>query len=221
MITNKILFDSKSTNTDLCKLGAFFEADKSPYNPGKWRHSYTPFYDVTFSSLRYKPINFGEIGIYKNASMQMWRKYFPKATLYGWDHDKGFLEYAKHQELDNVHYEYMNVREESSIDDCLQKTGVKFDVLIDDASHEFWDQIKVIRNACKYLNPGGYLIIEDIDKWKDEVEYSNEIWRYNHMLYFSHISFVEVSHQNQMTYPFDNDKLLVMIRNNLDVVSDV
>lgn len=215
MITNKIIFDSQKSNTDLCKLGAFFEADKSPYNPGKWRHSYTPFYDTIFSSMRYKEINFGEIGIYKNASMQMWRKYFPKASLYGWDHDQGFLAYAKNQELENVYYEHMNVRQEESINQCFEQTGVKFDILIDDASHEFWDQIKVIRNACKYLNPGGYLIIEDIDKSTSESDYSDEIWRYNHMLYFSHISFVEVNHTNQMTYPFDNDKLLVMIRNNL------
>lgn len=215
MITNKIIFNSNTTNTDLCKLGAFFEADKSPYNPGKWQHGYTPFYDMIFSSMRYKPIVFGEIGIYKNASMQMWRKYFPNATLYGWDHDEEFLEYAKNQELENTHYDYMNVRDEKSIKDCFEKTETKFDVIIDDASHEFWDQIKVIRNAYKYLNPGGYLIIEDIDRWKDEADYSNEIWMFNHMLYFSHISFVETEHQNKMTYPFDNDKLLVLVRNNL------
>lgn len=220
MITNKIIFDSQNTNTDLCKLGAFFEADKSPYNPGKWRHSYTPFYDMLFSSMRYQPINIGEIGIYKSASIQMWRKYFPKATVYGWDHDKGFLEYAKHLELENTHIEYMNVRDEQVIDKCLQETGVMFDILIDDASHDFWDQIKVIRNAPKYIKPGGYFIIEDIDKSTDEANYSNEIWRYNHMLYFSHLSFVEVNHNNRSTYPFDNDKLLVMIRNNLPVVPD-
>lgn len=217
MITNKIIFDSKSSNTDLCKLGAFFEADKSPYNPGKWRHGYTPFYDMIFSSKRYEPIVLGEIGIYKNASMQMWRKYFPNATLYGWDKCIEFLEYAKLQDLDNTHYEYMDARVEESIESCFQKTNQKFDVIIDDGSHEFWDQIKVIRTAYKYLKPGGYLIIEDIDRLEeDEAVYSNEIWMYNHMLYFSHISFVETEHKNQMTDPYDNSKLLVLVRNNFN-----
>lgn len=214
MIDNKIVFDSKSSSTDLCKLGAVFEADKSPYNPRKWQHAYTPFYDLIFSPIRYKPIVFGEIGIFKNTSMQMWRKYFPHATLYGWDHSEEFLQYAKNQQLENVHYDYMNVKEEISINESFQKTNTKFDVIIDDSSHEFWDQIKIIRNAHKYLNPGGYLIIEDIDKFKDEDEYSTQIWMYNHMLYYNHISFVETEHKNKFTEPFDNDKLLVMVRNN-------
>ena len=98
----------------------------------------------------------------------------------------------------------------------LDKIGVKFDIIIDDSSHEFWDQIKIIRNSYRYLNPGGYLIIEDIDSWKDEFYYSTEIWGSNHMNYFSHISFVETNHNNKMTYPFDNDKLLVLVRNNLE-----
>jgi SAM-dependent methyltransferase len=216
MITNKIVFNSQNSNTDLCKLGAFFEADKSPYNPGKWRHGYTPFYDLLFSQMRYENINIGEIGIFKNASIQMWRTYFQNANIYAWDHDNDLLEYAKTQNLKNVYYDKMDVCSEQSINECLEKTGVKFDILIDDASHEFWDQIKVIRNAYMYLKPGGYLIIEDIDRWRDESDYSNEIWAYNHMIYFSHMSFVETEHNNKMTYPFDNDKLLVLVRNNLE-----
>ena len=216
MIINKILFDSQNSNTDLCKLGAFFEADKSPYNPGKWRHGYTPFYDILFSSMRYKEINIGEIGIFRNASIQMWRKYFQNANIYAWDHESELLDYAKNQNLENVYYNKMNVRDEQSITESFDKIGVKFDIIIDDSSHEFWDQIKIIRNSYRYLNPGGYLIIEDIDSWKDEFYYSTEIWGSNHMNYFSHISFVETNHNNKMTYPFDNDKLLVLVRNNLE-----
>jgi SAM-dependent methyltransferase len=126
------------------------------------------------------------------------------------------LEYAKNQNLENVHYDKMNVSLEESITECFEKTQVKFDIIIDDSSHEFWDQIKIIRNASKYLKPGGYLIIEDIDSWRQEEQYSTEIWAYNHMIYFSHMSFVETNHNNKMTYPFDNDKLLVLVRNNLE-----
>jgi SAM-dependent methyltransferase len=216
MTINKIIFNSNNTNTDLCKLGSLFQSDKSPYNSGQWRHGYTPFYDILFSSMRYKEINIGEIGILKNASIQMWRMYFSNANIYAWDSNPDLLEYARGQNLENVYYDQMDASSEDSIKECFDKTGVKFDIIIDDASHQFWDQIKVIRTAYNYLNPGGYLIIEDIDSSKDEFQYYQEISAYNHTMYFSNMSFIETDHNNKMTYPFDNDKLLVLIRNKIE-----
>ena len=126
------------------------------------------------------------------------------------------MEYARGQNLENVYYDQMDASSEDSIKECFDKTGVKFDIIIDDASHQFWDQIKVIRTAYNYLNPGGYLIIEDIDSSKDEFQYYQEISSYNHTMYFSNMSFIETDHNNKMTYPFDNDKLLVLIRNKIE-----
>lgn len=212
---DKIIFNSQTTNTELCRYGKQFETDKSPYNPGQWRHGYTPFYDIIFSSLRYNPITFGEIGIWKNSSMKMWREYFPRANLYAWDNDKNLLEEAKNENLSNVHYDFMNVNDESNINSSFEKTKQKFDIIIDDSTHDFWDQIRIIRTAYKYLNPGGYLIIEDIDSWRDESAYYNELTLYDHLKYFSHVSFVETDHKNKYTHPYDNDKLLLLVKNNL------
>lgn len=215
MTINKILFDSRNANTELCQYGKKFQTDKSPHNPGQWRHGYTPFYDIIFSSMRYNPVIIGEIGIWKNSSTKMWRAYFPNSTLYVWDNEEKLLNDAKSQNLHNVVYDFMNVNDENNIDVSFQNTRVKFDIIIDDSTHDFWDQIRIIRTAYKYLKPGGYLIIEDIDNWRDETAYYNELTLYNHLKYFSHISFIETNHKNKMTYPYDNDKLLFLVRNDL------
>jgi SAM-dependent methyltransferase len=215
MSINKVLFDSGHTNTDLCQYGKKFETDKSPYNEGKWRHGYTPFYDMIFSSLRYNQIVLGEIGIWKNSSIKMWREYFSQAKIYAWDNEEELLEDAKNEKLHDVFYDFMNVHDENDINFRLEKTKTNFDIIIDDSSHDFWDQIRIIRASYKYLKPGGYLIIEDIDNWRDETLYYNELVLYDHLKYFSHVSFIETNHKNKMTYPYDNDKLLFLIRNNI------
>ena len=217
---NQILYNSFSSPTDLCSIGEKYGTDKSPLVFNMGNHSYTPFYNFLFSHIRHKDIVFGEIGIYKNASMKMWREYFSQATLYGWDckiedctedryaHD--FVESAKNDNLHNVHYDYINVRDEQSINEAFQKTGVKFDVIIDDASHEFWDQMKVISNVYKYLNPGGILILEDVTYRM--YSYGETLEQFNIDRYYSNITQVKTYGSNQQ-YGSDGDELLVFIKN--------
>lgn len=217
---NQIFYNSHRCPTELCHIGEKYGTDKSPLVYSMGHHSYTPFYNFLFSSIRYRPIVFGEIGIYKNASMKMWREYFPNATLYGWDskpehsteerYRYDFVENAKSENLNNVIYDYMNVRDETSIIESFEKTNTKFDVIIDDSSHDFWDQNKIIINAYKYLNPGGILIIEDItcSIWS----FGNQIEMGGFQKYYQNLTHVRTSSSNQQ-YPYDRDELLVFIKN--------
>jgi SAM-dependent methyltransferase len=221
---NQIWYNSFSSPTDLCFIGEKYGTDKSPLVFFMGHHAYTPFYNFLFSNIRHKNIIFGEIGIYKNASMKMWREYFSNATLYGWDckvgesledrYQEDFIQNAKTENLHNVFYDYMNVESEESINSAFEKSNIKFDVIIDDSSHKFWDQIRLIRNAYKYLNPGGCLIIEDIDY--KIYSYGNEIKLYGHDKYYSNITQVKTCNSNQ-EYGFDCDQILVLIRNEVKV----
>lgn len=236
MYASTIKLDLGNSKTELCGLGSKYGTTKSPFldfnlNNNLERrecNSYTPFYDLLFSSMKYKKINFGEIGIYENASMKMWRNYFPNANLYGWDCKPGsadeprykvvdFVEKAKRDKLNNVFYDYMDVRGEQSISEALGKTKCKFDVLIDDSDHEFWSQIKVIRSAPMYLNPGSFLIIEDVN-YTVIPEYSfaryiEEISRYGHDVYYDSILKVNTKHFKETT-KHPNSCLLVLTRSN-------
>lgn len=228
MKISNIFFDSFDSRTDLCDIGAKYGTDKSqfvskcPYNQSDhFAHSYTPFYNTIFSPIRYREINFGEIGIYKNYSMKMWREYFPKANLYGWDcypvqalEDRykifDAVQNAKQDNLNNTSYDYMNVREDNSIISAFKKNNIKYDVIIDDSDHEFWSQIRIIRNSYKFLKEGGFLIIEDVSLNEDE--FLESISEYGHEKFYSHYMNIKTNHNDRST----RDCILLLIRNGVE-----
>tara|TARA_B110000261_G_C13095633_1_gene361728 strand:- start:653 stop:874 length:222 start_codon:yes stop_codon:yes gene_type:complete len=63
--------------------------------------------------------------------------------------------------LNNCIFDIIDVTNDTSIINSFNKYG-PFDIIIDDATHKFNEQIRVINQAWKYLKPNGYLIIEDI-----------------------------------------------------------
>ena len=217
---NKILVDSSESVTEFCNLGVLYPTDKSPYNRGKGldgvpydKHSYTALYDFIFSTLKYKKINIGEIGIDRNNSMIAWRKYFPHATLYGWDLTEDSIENALKDELENTHYDFMDVRDQQSIVDGLAKPGVKYDILIDDSTHTYGDYIRIVNVAHQFMNVGGILIVEDILKNIPEEDFLRDLP--NVRKYFNSITFVETHHKLQGVN-HNNDKLLFLIRNDVN-----
>ena len=89
MRINHLKIDSSQSITDLCRFGAEYNTDKSPYTQGAGvlahRHAYTAVYDLLFLAKRFMPIQIGELGILDNSSTNMWRNYFPTATIFGYD----------------------------------------------------------------------------------------------------------------------------------------
>ena len=216
---NQIIHNGHSEFSELCNIGSKHKTDKSPLVGNS--HAYTCFYDLLFSNLRYRDILFGEIGIYKNASMKMWREYFHNANLYGWDcfpEESGeeryqvcdFVQSAKNDLLHNTIYDYMNVKDDKSIETSFKKINKKFDILIDDSDHYFWSQIRIIRSAINYIKPGGILIIEDV-QYK-MYEYFNEICECGHDKFYDVFTQVKTMHNTQ-SYGSDCDELILLIRN--------
>lgn len=221
MIINNFQVNCLNNATELCKIGAKYGTDKSPissyltthYYDYDYRHSYTPFYSLLFSNLKNKNINLGEIGIASNSSIKMWREYFTSANIYGWDGNEDLIKNAHSHNLKNVFYDYMHTESEESIKKAFSKFNIKYDVLIDDASHLFWDQIRLIRMCVDYLKKDSLLIIEDVNKDIPESEYVNEIKLYGHDQYYNDISFIEFSHNNRNLGKYNNDKIILLTRN--------
>lgn len=172
---------------------------------------YIPFYNMLFSSLRYKEINFGEIGIYKNSSMKMWREYFPKANLYGWDSNLNFINNAKEDNIPNSSYDYIDVTNEKLLCESFEKCDRRFDILIDDSDHNFWSRIRIIRNSQKYLNPGGLLVLKG--SFTDDIEaYLREIRAYGHDNFYN--SIVKINTHSAMGNRVSSDGwVLILTRN--------
>jgi len=208
---NSLTIDSTNSRTELCNLGVKYPTDKSPYNTdvNLHKHAYTSIYNLLFSNLTYKDIKLGELGILDNNSMLSWREFFPKAKLYGFEWFDSRLDKANNDNIDCT-YIKMNVKDIESISIGLSNAGSNFDILIEDSTHEFADQIKFINEAYKHLKPGGILIIEDIYINANEQDYFNAI----NNDYFSSATFIFANHNLKNSSGWNNDKLLILHRNN-------
>ena len=161
-----------------------------------------------FSNIRYKDIKLGELGILDNNSMLSWREFFPNAKLYGFEWFDERLDKAKNDNIDCT-YIKMNVKDVNSISEGLSISGSKFDILIEDSTHQFEDQIKFINEAYKHLNPGGILIIEDIFINANEEDYFKAI----NLEHFCSATFIYANHNLKNSAGWNNDKLLVLHKN--------
>jgi SAM-dependent methyltransferase len=213
---NQLIIDSSESRTDLCNLGVKYPTDKTPYcidhsaspNSSKHRHPYTAVYDFLFTNIRYFPITIAEIGILDNMSMKCWREYFPNALLYGYEYSKEYLDKAEKDNLANTKYFFMDVKSEKSIEEGLCKD--KFDIIIEDSTHIFEDQIRVINVAHKFLKPNGIIVIEDLFKSVPNSEYIKAIK--NVESYYKSATFVVADHTLKHSLGWDNDKLLILNR---------
>ena len=215
-----VYIESSFSKSYLCKLGEKYSTDKSPYNKNKvdfHRHVYTPFYDILFSTLKEKKINFAEIGILDNSSIKMWREFFPNANIYAFDNREDILSQAKLDNLKNVYYKTLDVRKTDDINkkfSILKDKGIIFDVILDDSSHVFEHQINIIKGCTQFLKKSGLLLIEDIYKYNDnysKYNYYSKLKKY--LKYFSSIKMVDSDHFNKFTEELDNDLILVLTRN--------
>ena len=99
----------------------------------------------------------------------MWREYFPKAKIFGFEFFDKFIESAKKDKLKNVFYKKINVCLNGNIKKTFKKCKLKFDIIIDDGSH----QVAHVNKTFQYLYPkmskDGVYLVEDTHAayWKD------------------------------------------------------
>jgi hypothetical protein len=131
-------------------LSILYDTDKGPK-----LHYYTDHYRDAFAPLRTKRITLLEIGIHKGGSLQMWRRYFPKARIAGID--------LKLPELQIPGVD-MYVGDQSDPDflSSLVARYGGFDVVIDDGSHVASHIAASFAVMFPALRPGGWYVIEDL-----------------------------------------------------------
>ena len=168
---DKFFIDSSLSNTQLCYFGKKYPTNKSPLNENGHRSSFTGIYTLLFSSLKNKKINIAEIGIEKNNSTKVWRNYFEKAKIYTFEFDKKKILKAKKDRLRNTFYFEVDVTNRERIRNSFKKTKNMFDIVIDDSTHIFEDQINIVKETYKFLKKDGILVIEDIYKYVGNYKY--------------------------------------------------
>jgi len=209
----KVLIDTSLYSSNMCELGKLHETNKSPYNLNGHRSGFTGVYFLLFSTLRDKDICFAEIGIEKNASTKMWRDFFSKAEIHCFEFDEEKIIRAKSDNLENTFYHNIDVRDDKNIHNAFDKVNKKFDIIIDDSTHFFDDQLRIIKSCKRFLKKNGILIIEDIHRNRSEYSEKNYYDNLNNISNeFFDILFIETPHINNFTANWKNEKLLLLIR---------
>lgn len=202
-----IKIDTTEYISKLCISGANNNTDKSPFAMNsvccQHRKGFTGVYSLLFSRFMDVPINFAEIGIETGASLLMWREYFPKANLYGFEFYKNKIDNCKNLNIENIVYNEINVTNEDSINNAFKSTNILFDVIVDDSLHENDSHNLKIKNLGKYLKKGGILIIEDLDRSElfSTFKINDDEWSY--------YTFITCHHDFRNC---NNDKILYLVK---------
>ena len=122
-------------------------------------HDYSKFYEDYFKIIKNKKLNILEIGsFYGNASAALFF-YFQKANIFSADIFPDLFSYSS-ERIKNF---YTDSSKETSIEKHIIKLNQSFDIIIEDASHSFKDQIISLFMLFDKLNPGGIFIVEELD----------------------------------------------------------
>ena len=205
----------KNNSSELCELGKKYDTDKSSQRNNvtneRHCHPYTLFYDGLFKNKKNDSLKIAELGILDGASLLMWKEYFTNAEIFGFEYSEYYINKFKNNfNNDRITLSNIDVTNNDSIINAFSKMNVSYDIIIEDTTHQFEDQIRVIENVYNYLKPGGILIIENIFKSYNENNYIN---RLRHILeHFQDYYFVELDHINRNSTGWNNDKLFILVK---------
>ena len=151
------------------KLSTIYKIFSAPEGSGHkgTAHSYIEnYYHQRFDKIRLDKLNILEIGVSTGLSLEMWCEYFPNSNIIG-------------IELNNINYIPSNDRIKLIIGDGTDSKTFKnideLDIIIDDGSHIFTDQIFSYAILYDKLKKGGVYIIEDVKNIDEVSQFFNRL----------------------------------------------
>jgi len=214
----------KNVSTALCEIGAKYESSKSSLidltnninNINKNCRAYTIFYNDIFNKQRNEKLNLAEIGISNGGSLLMWKEYFKNSKIFGFEYNKNLINTFKKENNDNeIILAKLDVKFKTKLSNTFQSYDEMFDIIIDNSTHEFEDQIRIIKIIYQFLKPGGILILEDINQKYNVNDY---ILKLNNFLnFFQDYFFVTIDHSRKNIGEKENNKLFVLIKNGVKI----
>lgn len=128
------------------------------------KHNYHKVYSELWESLRNKPINFLEIGIFKGLSTEAFLEYFPKAKFYGIDIftrlNPEDVPVLNNERVRWIKGDSMNHNIRSQIK--KEWKDIQFDIILDDAKHTPEANQLTFKNISPFLKDNGMYLIEDV-----------------------------------------------------------
>lgn len=141
---------ARANPRNLAWLAAVYGSDK-----GATAHRYVDLYAAYLTPMRRRARAVLEIGVYRGASLRMWRDYFPHADIVGLD-----IEPVVVDDGDRIS---IVVGEQADPAMLTQLRGRgPYDLVVDDGSHRGDDIVATFHGLFEAVRPGGYYVIEDM-----------------------------------------------------------
>jgi hypothetical protein len=138
-----------------CNLYGSDKGDVYPNGNG-----YAFWYEKWFSSIKEQVTNICEIGVYNGGSTKAFYDYFPNANIVGIDiFDK--TEYENDRTITKI-VDQSNLEDLNKFITECNEQNLKFDIIIDDGSHDVYHQQLTFGKLFQLVKPGGIYIIEDM-----------------------------------------------------------
>ena len=126
-------------------------------------HNYSPFYEKHLKKYKKKKnLNILEIGSLHGSSAAAIYFYFLEPKIVCADVSPFFIRYFSK----NVRPIYIDTKSAKVIKKFIQYLNLKFDIIIDDGSHNIKDQMISLKCLFPHLNERGTYIIEDLTQFK-------------------------------------------------------
>ena len=154
-------------NKSLNEIFNYFNTDKgtnvkNPYSKSSKKnigHGFGKFYEKYFKILKNDKFNFLEIGVWQGASLASFHKYFKNAFIYGID--RNFKNKYSSKRLKFIYCDTTCISDLEDLKENFKKK--KFKIIIDDGSHLLNDIIHNLKFFYKFLDKGGFYVIEDFN----------------------------------------------------------
>jgi hypothetical protein len=134
----------------LTSLGLAYQTDKV-------EHGFCAFYHTHLDRIRHDVCKVLEIGIFRGASLRMWREYFPNAIIHGFDQNT-----FPYLLPDRIQLHQGDQASRDSLLRLLEATGSDFDFIVDDGGHTMLQQQVSLGVLFPHLRPEGLYALEDL-----------------------------------------------------------
>ncbi len=161
----------KKHRSELDRLANKYKTDKGSiyYNA----HGYAAVYERYFKDIKDKNLRLLELGLLRHdvqarqpggpyqdmPSIFMWREYFPKAEIIGFD----IADFSTAPDIPKCKIVRGDIGNRSDLISLALSMPSGFDIIIDDASHASHHQQIALGVLFPFLQRGGYYIIEDLN----------------------------------------------------------
>ena len=132
-------------------LALWYGADKCSAG-----HGFAKIYESHVAPLRNQSVTLIEIGVFRGASLRMWRDYFPRGRIFGVD----ILPDAIEARAERIEVFVGDQSDPALLGELLAVSGSP-DIVVDDGAHRVDLQLASLAFLWPHLKPGGLYVIED------------------------------------------------------------